>query len=201
MAGTSPVGVGEESKRALMVLHRSKDRAEADRARAVLLTLSGWTSAMIGEAFGVRKDTVRQWRSLFMAGGMAALKTRKALGAAPVKAQAALAVAEELLAVPVANRVNWTLPRLAEEIQQRTGLSISRSRSSVVLRKRRGFRWRRPRLTLKGQQDTIAVDRCGLRLKLLKALAEAGDIRLLFSDESETLTHPYLAHPLGQKRG
>ena len=33
----------------------------------------------------------------------------------------------------------------------------------------------------------------GLRLQLLKAQAEAGDIVLLFGDESEALTHPYLA--------
>ncbi len=32
-----------------------------------------------------------------------------------------------------------------------------------------------------------------MRLKLRKAQAEAGDIVLLFSDESEALTHPYLA--------
>ena len=35
--------------------------------------------------------------------------------------------------------------------------------------------------------------RVGLRLKLRKAQAEAGDIVLLFGDESEALTHPYLA--------
>jgi transposase len=39
-----------------------------------------------------------------------------------------------------------------------------------------------------------AVERAGLRLKLLKQQAEAGDITLLFADESEALTHPYLAH-------
>jgi hypothetical protein len=33
-----------------------------------------------------------------------------------------------------------------------------------------------------------------LRLKLLKRQAAAGDIHLLFGDESEALTHPYLAH-------
>jgi transposase InsO family protein len=38
------------------------------------------------------------------------------------------------------------------------------------------------------------VDRAGLRRKLLKAQAAAGDIMLLFGDESEALTHPYLAH-------
>ena len=35
------------------------------------------------------------------------------------------------------------------------------------------------------------MDRAGLRRKLLKAQAEAGDIVLLFGDESEALTHPY----------
>ena len=58
---------------------------------------------------------------------------------------------------------------------------------------KRGFRFRRPRHTLKGRQDKDAVDRIGLRLKLRKAQAEAGDIVLLFADESEALTHPYLA--------
>jgi len=37
------------------------------------------------------------------------------------------------------------------------------------------------------------VDRGGVRLKLFKAQAEAGDIVLLFADASAALTHPYLA--------
>jgi hypothetical protein len=40
----------------------------------------------------------------------------------------------------------------------------------------------------------------GLRLALRKAQAEAGDIVLLFADESEALTHPYLARAWA-KRG
>jgi DDE superfamily endonuclease len=44
------------------------------------------------------------------------------------------------------------------------------------------------------------VDRAGLRRQLLEAQAEAGDIALLFGDESEALTHPHLAHA-GAKRG
>jgi transposase len=38
------------------------------------------------------------------------------------------------------------------------------------------------------------VDQAGLRLKLLAQQAAAGDIVLLFADESECLTHPYLAY-------
>src|SRR5215212_6233805 len=118
MAGKSPVVASEEQRRALMALSRSRDRGEADRARAILLTLSGWTSGHIAEAFGVREDTVRFWRSAFRTGGIEALKTAVAPGPVPVKAACALAVAEEVLSGPVADRPNWTLPRLADEIQQ-----------------------------------------------------------------------------------
>jgi transposase len=43
------------------------------------------------------------------------------------------------------------------------------------------------------------VDRAGLRRMLLKAQAEAGDSVLLFADESEALTHPYLGHVWAKK--
>jgi transposase len=43
------------------------------------------------------------------------------------------------------------------------------------------------------------VDRGGPRLKLFKAQAEVGDIVLLFADESEALTHPYLARVWAKK--
>jgi hypothetical protein len=65
--------------------------------------------------------------------------------------------------------------------------------------KKRGFAWRRPRHTLKGRQDKQAVERSGVRLSLLRQQAQAGDIRLFFQDESEALTHPYLAHTWAQR--
>ena len=136
MAGKSPVTADEEQRSALITLSRSRDRGEADRARAIVLTLSGWTSRQIAEAFGVREDTVRFWRSTFMTGGVEALKTSVAPGPTPVKAERALAVAEQVLSGPVANRPNWTLPRLADEIERRAGVRLSPSRLSVVLRQR-----------------------------------------------------------------
>jgi len=136
MAGKSPLAVTEDQRRALIALSRSRDRGEADRARAILLTLSGWISGQIAEAFGVREDTVRFWRSTFMTGGIEALKTSVAPGPAPLKAECALAVAEEVLSGPVADRPNWTLPRLADAIERRSGVRISCSRLSVVLRQK-----------------------------------------------------------------
>lgn len=139
MAGKSPVRATDEQLLALKALAERMDRSEADRARAILLTLGGWTSARIAEAFGVREDTVRLWRSEFMAGGIDALKASVAAGPVPLKAQAALRVAEPLLSAPVANRQNWTLARLADEITSREGVTISRSQLSKVLRKKGVF--------------------------------------------------------------
>lgn len=136
MAGKSPVTATDDQRAALKAMAGGADRAEADRARAIVLTLGGWTSARIAEAFGVREDTVRLWRSDFMSGGVDALKASVAAGPAPVKAAAALKVAEPLLSAPVANRTNWTLARLAEEITSREGVTISRSQLSKVLRKK-----------------------------------------------------------------
>jgi hypothetical protein len=52
------------------------DRAEADRARSILLTLKGWTGSRLAGAFGVCEDTVRLWRSEFINGGVEALETQ-----------------------------------------------------------------------------------------------------------------------------
>ena len=39
----------------------------------------------------------------------------------------------------------------------------------------------------------------GVRLAIRQAQAQAGDIALLYADESEALTHPYLAHTWAEK--
>jgi transposase len=57
----------------------------------------------------------------------------------------------------------------------------------------KGFAWRRPRHTLKGRQDAAAVAASRQHLADLKTQAAAGAIDLVFLDESEALTHSYLA--------
>lgn len=43
------------------------------------------------------------------------------------------------------------------------------------------------------------MERVGLRLRLRQQQVRAGDITLLFADESEALTHPYLAHAWAER--
>jgi len=100
------------------------------RKRAELVVDFGdWTSERIAAAFGVRPDSVRHWRWIFGREGIAGLRVHKAAGPAAAKAQAALSVIEQVLAPDVAERANWTLPRLQDEIERRTGERISKTNS------------------------------------------------------------------------
>jgi transposase len=135
MSGHSWIEATTGQRAELRGLAGSSDREEADRARAILLSLEGWTSDRIALAFCVQPDSVRHWRWIFGREGVAGLRARTAPGPDPVKARAALSVIEEVLAPGVSERPNWTLPRLADEIEKRTGKRISTSRLSVVLKK------------------------------------------------------------------
>ena len=135
MSGRSSLVASTEQKAALHALAGSSVRGEADRARAMLLTLVGWTAGEIGEAFGTTEDAVRRWRGWFTQGGVDALRSTVAPGPSPERGERALACARELLAVPVQDRPNWTLPRLRAEIEARTGVRLSQSHLSVLLRK------------------------------------------------------------------
>jgi len=136
MAGKSPVAASEEQRAALDMLAASKDRGEADRARAILLTLKGWTSARIAEVFCVREDTVRFWRGEFARGGVEAMKASVYAGPPPLKTEAALRVCVPLLEAPVADRPNWTIPRLIAEVKRVERVTVSRSTMSKALRKK-----------------------------------------------------------------
>ena len=118
MLGRSWTVATSEQREELCGLARSSDREEADRARAILLSLDGWTSERIAAAFCAQPDSVRHWRWIFGREGVAGLRARKAPGPEPVKARAALSVIEEVLAPDVSDRPNWTLPRLVDEIEK-----------------------------------------------------------------------------------
>ena len=135
MSGRSSLVATAEQKVALQELSRSDVRGEADRARAILLTLEGWTSLELAEAFGVTPEAVRHWRGWFAERGVDALRSTLAPGPSPAKGKRALEVASLLLRQPVEDRTNWTLPRLRAEVERQTGASISAGRLSVLLKR------------------------------------------------------------------
>lgn len=139
MARRPCVRASPEQVAALRELSRSPRRDEADRARALLLSLDGWTSEAIGTAFGVTADSVRHWRSWYASRGVEGLRAAAIPGPSGERGLRALAVAASILAEPVENRPNWTLPRLQAEIERRGGPPISKSRLSLLLREKGGF--------------------------------------------------------------
>jgi transposase len=135
MVGHPRVVSSAEQLRGLQGLARSERRDEADRARAIVLSLNGWTSGQIARAFGVTPDSIRWWRSWFAAEGVDGLRAGERGGREPLKSEAASAVVEGLLSAPVADRANWTLPRLQAEIARQSEVSISKSQLSKALKK------------------------------------------------------------------
>src|SRR5919206_5129631 len=69
-------------------LSRSAVRGEADRARAVLWSLAGETSAAIAARLGVRPEQVRRWRGAFRSGGGRARRSPPRAGRRPPNREA-----------------------------------------------------------------------------------------------------------------
>jgi transposase len=84
----------------------------------------------------VREDTVRFWRGEFVRGGIEAIEASVYAGPPPLKTEAALRVVTPLLEAPVADRPNWTIPRLIAEIKTQERVTIGRSQLSKALQKK-----------------------------------------------------------------
>ncbi len=190
MAGKSTITASDQERAPLMALAGSRERGEADRARAVLLTLAGLDQPT--DRRGVRRrgrygppvaQRFCQRRCCRVEGER---RTRSACGEERSGFAGGHAVARGTCRRPT----QLDDPPPSRRERSARGARISRSQLSKALRKK--FRWRRPRHTLKGRQTASEVERVGLRLQLRKQQAEAGDIVLLYGDESEALTHPYL---------
>src|SRR4051812_50065476 len=97
MAGQCRLSARPEQVVELRDLARSEVCGEADRARAILLTLSGWTSPQLAEAFGVTAGSVRHWRQWVVQGGGGALRSTPAPGPSPQRGARALAIASAVL--------------------------------------------------------------------------------------------------------
>jgi transposase len=131
--------VSKEQRTVLEELARSDERGEADRARAILVTLDGMSSVAISTMLRVRADQVRRWRKWFGRDGAEGLRSKPHKGREPVLADKALPVVKEILAEPVPEGVVWTVARLSEEVARRAQVKVSPSWLRVVMRVKGGF--------------------------------------------------------------
>src|SRR3954447_6485794 len=136
MPGKSTLTADAAKQAALRALSKSEQRGEADRARAILLTLEGRKAEEIAAVLGVHVSTVRNWRGYFAHGGVAGLRRRPRLGGQSVVGLYAGAIAATILNEDVRHDGGWTLPRLCAEIARRGGPAISPGWLSHQLRQR-----------------------------------------------------------------
>src|SRR4029078_7449713 len=78
MPGKSMLTADAAEQAALRALSKSERRGEADRARAILLTLEGRKAEEIAAVLGVHISTVRNWRGYFAHGGGGGARGRPA---------------------------------------------------------------------------------------------------------------------------
>src|SRR3954454_23077880 len=136
MPGTSKLTADAAERAALRNLSQSEHRSEADRARAILLTLEGQRAEEIAAALGVHVSTVHNWRGYFAHGGVAGLRRRPAPGRQATIGPHAGAIAAAILNEDTRHDSGWTLGRLCAEIARRGGPAISARWLSHQLRKR-----------------------------------------------------------------
>jgi transposase len=136
MAGKSMLTADAAEQATLRALSKSEQRGEADRARAILLTLEGRRAGEIAVALGVHVSTVRNWRGYFAQGGVAGLRRRPRPGQQAKIGPHAGAIAAAILTEDTRHDGGWTLPRLCAEIARRGGPAISPRWLSHQLRQR-----------------------------------------------------------------
>src|SRR4051794_41916030 len=74
MPGKSKLTADAAEQATLRALSKSEQRGEADRARAILLTLEGRKAEDIAAVLGVHISTVRNWRGYFSHGGVGGVR-------------------------------------------------------------------------------------------------------------------------------
>ena len=135
MAGRSKLTADAAEQATLRALSKSEQRGEADRARAILLTLEG-RAEEIAAVLGVHISTVRNWRDHFAHGGVAGLRRRPRPGQQAKIGPHAGAIAAAILTEDARHDGGWTLGRLCAEIARRGGPAISPRWLSHQLRQR-----------------------------------------------------------------
>ena len=136
MAGKSTLTADAAEQATLRALWKSEQRGEADRARAILLTLEGRKAEEIAAVLGVHVSTVRNWRGYFAHGGVAGLRRCPKPGQQAKIGPHAGAIAVAILNDDTRHDGGWTLGRLCTEIARRGGPAISPRWLSHQLRQR-----------------------------------------------------------------
>src|ERR687894_779887 len=116
MPGKSKLTADAAERAALRGLSKSEQRGEADRARAILLTLEGRDAGDIAAVLGVHVSTGRNRRWYFAQGGGAGRRQRPRQGQEAAIGPHAGPIPAAVLNDDAGHDGGWTLGRLCAEI-------------------------------------------------------------------------------------
>ena len=161
-----------EARRLEQAFLRATDRKLRDRLQIVRLAHRGRPHLRIAADLGVSTRTVQNRLNAYLAGGLAALKPRKAQGNPPtIPAHLASVIRRWVIQGPAKqglDRANWTHAELADHLRKTHGITASRSAMQRFCRKL-GIRLYRPTYRfLRGdpaKQAEAAEDLAGLKKK------------------------------------
>ena len=132
------------------------------RLRAADLFRKGKSQAEVAQALGVSRESASRWYRDWAKGGRKALAGAGRAGRLPRLSDEQLeVVVDQLLKGPKANGYEnglWTLRRVAEVIEETTGVSYSTTQTWEILRKRLDWSRRRPMRKALERNDQAIID-------------------------------------------
>jgi len=158
----SRVAAQEKKERKPARPRRDFEALKQRRLRAADMFRRGKSQAEVAHALGVSRESASKWYALWSTGGRAALAGAGRAGRLPRLSDEQLAdVVTALQRGPRANGFAtemWTLSRVAEVIEERTGVHYGATQTWTILRERLGWsRERAARRALERDDEAIAT--------------------------------------------
>lgn len=141
---------------------KSRDAKHREKCRAVLWSEGGKSAREIAALLGTHRATVARWLADFRRFGEAGLEPKPVPGRPPLIDVEAAAALEQALSVNPRDLgypfTRWTTETLTEHLHRAVHVRVHPETMRRAL-KRLGWRFNRPKLSLKHRQDTRDVSR------------------------------------------
>lgn len=160
-----------QKRRLRCILASTETRRVWSRATALLMLGQNQSCLDVARVLGVCEDTVTNWKRRWIREGLSSLEDKHRSGRPPtVSARYLRLLSEAVERGPHAYRYLfsvWSAGRLAAHLKAKTGISLRPNQLRKHL-KDLGFVYRRPKHSLKGRQDPVAVRAAERHLHALK---------------------------------
>jgi transposase len=194
MKFVAPLSEADKKKLGDCFNHHPSPRVR-QRAHSILLSERGYTLNEIANIYQVDRDVVSNWLDRWQEAGCAGLPDRPRSGHPPK-----LSPSEQELVLASLQEDPRSIKKAAEKVLRETGKNVSQWTLKRIARKM-DLRWKRMRKSHKSKRDETLFQQAQAEIEDLKAQDEAGEIELVYFDEtgfSLTPVVPYAWQPIGQ---